>query len=284
METRKAFMIRVNECLNQIDAKKLLYNENEFWLIQSTYEYLEAYAVEHRLRNMAVALPLARGLHNGVYRKFGIKKGGMTYQLPYFIHCLMVCRMLADIHPEVSKEEEDWMLAAALCHDLIEDIPFENGGTELMTEFHLDKQVYETVKLVSKRSNFTREEEEQYFAEIQNHPLALLVKLADRGNNVEDLYNMSEKKMAEYLEETERYFFPMSDYGIQSYPELKITIHILRDKISILTTASREMISKLDARNRILREQRDKLKLENRKLREEWKVMWEEEMNDENEN
>ena len=46
METRKAFMIRVNECLNQIDAKKLLYNENEFWLIQSTYEYLEAYAVE----------------------------------------------------------------------------------------------------------------------------------------------------------------------------------------------------------------------------------------------
>lgn len=283
METRRAFMARVYECLEQIDPKKLLYNENEFWLIQNTYEYLEAYAIEHRLRNMAVALPLARGLHNGVYRKFGIKKGGMTYQLPYFIHCLMVCRMLADIHPEVSPEEEDWMLAAALCHDMIEDICFENGGTELMTEFHLDRQVYETVKLVSKRSNFTREEEEQYFDAIQKHPLALLVKLADRGNNVEDLYNMSEKKMAEYLEETERYFFPMSDYGIKNYPELKITIHILRDKTRILTTVSKAMISKLDAHNRSLREQRDKLKLENKKLREEWRILWEEEMNNESE-
>lgn len=284
METRKAFMTRVNAHLEQIDPKKLLYNENEFWLIQGTYEYLECYAVEHRLFNTAIALPLARGLHNGVYRKFGVKKGGATYQLPYFIHCLMVCRMLADIHPDVSSQEEDWLLAAALCHDLIEDIPFENGGTELMTEFHLDREVYETVKLVSKRSDFTREEEEQYFDAIQKNYLALMVKLADRGNNVEDLYNMSRKKMAEYLEETERYFFPMSDYGIQNYPKLKMAIHILHDKITILTTASKIMIAKLDAQNQILQEQRDKLKLENIKLREEWRVMWEEEMNDESEN
>lgn len=280
METRRAFMGRVNEHLNLIDPAKLLFHENEFWLIQSTYEYLECYAVDHRLLNTAIALPLARGMHNGTYRKFGVEKGGELHRLPYYIHCLLVCRMLADIHPPLSAEDKDCLLAAALCHDLIEDIAFENGGKELITEFHLDPKVYEIVKLVSKRSDFTLEEEQQFFENIQRHPLALLVKLADRGNNVEDLYNMSSKKLAEYLDETERYFLPMSDYGIANYPELSVTIHILRDKITILSTASKMMISQLEVRNQKLRDQRNQLKLENLKLREEWKRVWEEEMND----
>lgn len=280
METRREFMNRVNGHLKMIDPTKLLYNENEYWLIQGTYEYLECYAVDHRLQNMFIALPLVRGLHNGVYRKFGVEKGGEMHRLPYVIHCLLVCRMLVDIHPALSSEDQDCLLAAALCHDLIEDIAFEHGGKELITEFHLDPRVYEIVKLVSKRSDFTIEEERQFFDKIQNHPLALLLKLADRGNNVEDLYNMSKKKLEEYLEETERYFLPMSDYGINKYPELSITIHILRDKITILTTVSKVMITKLEARNQILRNQRNQLKLENMKLREEWKRLWEEEMND----
>lgn len=280
METRREFMNRVNGHLNMIDPTRLLYNENEYWLIQSTYEYLECYAVDHRLQNMFIALPLVRGLHNGVYRKFGVEKGGEMHRLPYVIHCLLVCRMLVDIHPALSDEDQDCLLAAALCHDLIEDIAFEHGGKELVTEFHLDPRVYEIVKLVSKRSDFTIEEERQFFDKIQKHPLALLLKLADRGNNVEDLYNMSRKKLEEYLEETEKYFLPMSDYGIDNYPELSIAIHILRDKITILTTVSKVMITKLEARNQILRNQRNQLKLENMKLREEWKRLWEEEMND----
>ena len=280
METRREFMNRVNGHLKMIDPTKLLYNENEYWLIQGTYEYLECYAVDHRLQNMFIALPLVRGLHNGVYRKFGVEKGGEMHRLPYVIHCLLVCRMLVDIHPALSDEDQDCLLAAALCHDLIEDIAFEHGGKELVTEFHLDPRVYEIVKLVSKRSDFTIEEERQFFDKIQKHPLALLLKLADRGNNVEDLYNMSRKKLEEYLEETEKYFLPMSDYGIDNYPELSIAIHILRDKITILTTVSKVMITKLEARNQILRNQRNQLKLENMKLREEWKRLWEEEMND----
>lgn len=273
-------MNRVNGHLNMMDPTKLLYNENEYWLIQGTYEYLECYAVDHRLQNMFLALPLVRGLHNGVYRKFGVEKGGEMHRLPYVIHCLLVCRMLVDIHPALSSEDQDCLLAAALCHDLIEDIAFEHGGKELITEFHLDPRVYEIVKLVSKRSDFTIEEERQFFDKIQKNPLALLLKLADRGNNVEDLYNMSRKKLEEYLEETEKYFLPMSDYGIDNYPELSIAIHILRDKITILTTVSKVMITKLEARNQILRNQRNQLKLENMKLREEWKRLWEEEMND----
>lgn len=276
-------MAKVNEHLSRIEPARLLFNENEFWLIQSCYEFLECYAVDHRLHNTAVALPLARSLHNGVYRKFGVKKGAAIHRIPYFIHCLQVCRMLVDVRPGLEREEEDWLLCAALCHDLIEDIPFPQGGRELVTQFGLHPRIYEIVKLVSKPSDFTLEAERRYYDHIQADPLALLVKLADRSNNVEDLYNMSPRKFTEYLEETENYFFPMSDYGIRNYPRLSMAIHILRDKIAILTTASRVMTAQLEERNRLLRDQRNRLKLENLKLREEWKRLWEEEMSDERE-
>ena len=280
LETRKAFMDCVNDHLATIDPAKLLFNRNEFWLIQSGYEQLECYAVDHRLHNMAIALPLARSLHDGAYRKFGVHKGGSILRVPYYIHCLMVCRMLVNIRPALSHDDEDVVLSAALCHDLIEDIPFPEGGTELYTQYGLDKRIYEVVKLLSKRSDFSLEDERRYFESIRENPLALLVKLADRGNNVEDLYNMSPKKFAEYLEETEHYFFPISDYGIARYPELAMAIHILKDKITILTTVSRVMTARLEERNRQLRDERNRLKLENQQLREEWMRIWEEEMRD----
>lgn len=277
MESRKEFLQRVDAKLKQIDPKVLLYNENEFWLIQQPYEFLENYAVERRLINTAVALPLARGLHNGTYRKFGVKKNGEMHKLPYYIHCLNVCRMLADIQPALSDEDLDCLLAAALCHDLIEDIPFKDGGKELMTKFMLDKKVYETVKLVSKRTDFSFDEEINFFEQIQANPLALMLKLSDRGNNVEDLYNMSNKKLREYTDETVRYFYPMSEYGIKHFPELSVAIHILSDKIHILTNVSKVMISKLEQRNAVLREERDDLLLEYQRLRDEWIRLSEEE-------
>lgn len=281
MESRKEFFSNLQGKLKAIDPAILLYNENEFWLIQQPYEYIEYYAVEQRLYNTAIALSLARGLHNGTYRKFGVVKDGETHRLPYFIHCLLVCRMLLDIHVPLSNDEKDILLAAALCHDLIEDIPFKKGGKELYEDYQLDKRVYETVCLVSKKKEATIEEEKAYFRHICENKLALLVKLADRGNNVEDLYNMSAKKFEEYVWETQEYFLPMCDYGQTHYEELYGSIHILRDKINTLINASSVMIEQFEGRNQALRNERDQLKLENINLRKRWKELWEEGVADE---
>lgn len=280
METRRAFVERMNGQLAAIDPEGMPYNEDEFWLIRGPYEYLERYAVDNRMENMYIALPLVRCLHNGVYRKFTVKKGGVNYRMPYVIHCLQVCRFLADIHTGLPHMQEDRLLAAALCHDLIEDVHFNNGGLELTTDFRLDPQVYEIVQLLSKRPDFSPEEEQAYFDGIRSNPLALLVKLADRGNNVEDLYNMSPKKFAEYLEETETYFFPMIDAGLHWYPDIAMTIHILREKITILSTVSRSMVASMEERIRSLRAQREVLREENDFLRDCWRKLREEEMSD----
>ena len=281
METRKEFKRRVQAGLKQIDQAALLHNENEFWLIQHTYEYIEHRAYMRQLYNTALALPLMRGLHNGTYRKFGIVKDGEEHRLPYYIHCLMVCKMLVDVDCGLSPEDEDIMLAAALCHDAIEDLDFPKGGRELYETYGLDKRVYETVLLVSKTKEQTAEDERRYYEGIKADRLALLVKLADRGNNVEDLYNMSVKKTREYIEETKQYFLPMIAHGIAHYPESADGIRILGDKITILINISEATSAMFDSRLDQLRNERNQLKLENIRLREIFRQQREEDMADE---
>lgn len=276
METRAQFQRRKRKILESINEAVLEYNESEFWIVQSTYEYIEYYATKYQLLNTAVALELARGLHNGVYRKSPYIRNGVKYKLPYLIHPLSVTRMLMELHIPMSREEEDILLAAALCHDMIEDVPFENGGKELYTKFKLDKRVYDTVLLVSKRKDFTPEQEQEHFNMIQANELALLVKLSDRGNNVEDLYNRSVKKVHEYIEETNKYFIPMCQYALNNYYERERTFELLQDKIVGLTEAAEILVDRYSEQELELQKQVDALREENEKLRAEWKALWEE--------
>ena len=235
MKEKILFQERLEAALREIGEETLQYDESEYWMIRQPYEYIALYAREREFFNTAVALPLSRGLHNGSHRKSGVTREGVSYKLPYVIHCLLVCRMLVDMHLPLSPEEEDIVLASALCHDMIEDMSFQNGGRELYTQYHLDPRIYEVVKRVSKRRDFTEEEERAHFHGIEEDPFALLVKLSDRGNNVEDLYNMSIWKIHEYVGETRKYFYPMCEYGKQHYPQLYISFEILQDKILLLT-------------------------------------------------
>lgn len=275
MKERIAFRRKVEQYLRGMDQEILAFNKDEYWMIFSVYEYLEYYSFEHRLWNTCIALPLARGLHDGTYRKSTIVKNGSSYRLPYVIHCLLVCRMLADLSIPITPEEEDILLASALCHDMIEDLPFPKHGLELIENYHLDPRVYETVKLVSKRKDFTEAEEITHFRAIQENKLALLVKLSDRSHNVEDLYNMSVKKVHEYVDETRKYILPMCEYGLEHYPELSTTLHILWDKIVSLTQAAQVMVDRCEERERELRRQLKALRVENAQLFETLNQLWE---------
>ena len=267
MTERAIFQNKVNEILSQINPEILAYDESEFWMIERRYVYVENYAYDHQLLNTAIALPLVRGLHDGGHRKSPMIRDGVAYKIPYVIHCLMVCRMLIDLQLPISREEEDIALASALCHDLIEDIPFENHGWEMVTDFHLDPRVYETVKTLSKRKDFTEEEHRAYFRGIQEDPLAVLVKLADRGNNVEDLYNMSIWKTHEYVGETRECIFPMYTYAREHFPELNGSLTILYEKMKTLTQVAEILVNRYEDQDRHMNEKLVKLREENERLR-----------------
>lgn len=275
MKERIKFRNQVEEYIQSLDEHSFAFNKDEYWMIFSFYEYLEYYSFENRLWNTCIALPLARGLHDGTYRKSSITKNGNVYRLPYVTHCLLVCRMLADLKLPVTKEEEDIILASALCHDMIEDLPFDNDGRELYEEYHLDKRIYDIVKLVSKRKDFTTQEEIEHFKKIQENKYALLVKLSDRSNNVEDLYNMSSEKIDEYVLETNRFILPMCEYGLQHYEELVMPLKILKDKIILLTTTAKTMVDHYEKQERHLRNQLKALRIENKRLFKELEELWE---------
>lgn len=183
--------------------------------------------------------------------------------------------MLADLNIDISPEEKDILLAAALCHDMIEDIPFPNHGRELYEEYGLDPRIHEVVSLVSKRKDFTEAEEIEHFRKIQENRLALLVKLSDRSHNVEDLYNMSVWKVHEYINETKNRILPMCKYGLEHYPELYATLKILQDKIRSLTQAAVILVDRYEVREQELREQVRLLKEENAALKKQFKELWE---------
>ena len=266
MRERIEFRNMIKSTLASMDQEALAHNSEEFWTIQREFEYLEYYAFENRLKNTSLALYLAVGLHDGSYRKSTISRNGQTYRLPYVIHCLWVCKMLADLSVPIPKDEEDILLAAALCHDMIEDIDFTDKGRELYSVYGLDPKVYETVKLVSKRKDFTEEEEKEFFHNI---------KLSDRCHNVEDLYNRSSWKVHEYVGETRRFFIPMCEYGLKHYPELNTTLQIFNEKMINLTQAAEILVDRYELREKEMEAELEALRRENTALRKEWARLWE---------
>lgn len=241
------------------------YNVDEEFLYSKTYLFIKGFAIGRNLKYTLKALPFARKIHNGQYRKGIVKVNGKEYRLPYVLHVLKVASTLISLSLPLDNEELDLLICIALLHDSIEDAQdgfFKNGGYELVSDYGFPKEVYQTVKLLSKRSGATEEELNTYFNEIKKDKFALLVKMADRSHNVEDLYNMKVEKLHKYVEETRRWIYPLSSYAKANYPELSNGVTILKTKIVSLTEATETIVS-------MYREELKKKDEEIAKLREE---------------
>ncbi len=221
------------------------YNVEEEFMYNETYLFIKGYAVGRNLHYTLKALPLAREIHSGQYRKGIVVVGEKEYRLPYVLHVLKVASTLISLDLPLSNEELDILLASALLHDTIEDDEenfFKNGGIELVNEYGFARKIYDVVKLVSKHPGATETELNIYFNEIKRDKIASLVKIADRSHNVEDLYNMRIEKLHKYVEETRKWIYPLCAYGKAYYPELSNGITILKSKILSLTEATETIV------------------------------------------
>ena len=213
------------------------FNEKEEFLYVKPYAFIKGYALGRNLTNTLIALPLARYIHNGQYRKGLTEINGVKYKLPYILHCLKVCSTLISLNLPFPNEELDILFAAALLHDTLEDggEKIQDYGMEFVTEYGLDLRVLEIIKALSKNSGATDEELNVYFNKIKRNKFTLLIKLADRSHNVEDLYNMSIDKLHKYVKETRTFIYPLVTYGKSVYPEISNALTILKSKIVSLT-------------------------------------------------
>jgi GTP pyrophosphokinase len=234
------------------------------------YLFIAGYAAGKNFKYTPKALPLARKMHDGQHRKGLVEVNGEMVHLPYVLHVLKVCDTLISLNIPMSDEDLDILCTCALLHDTLEDAEeyFPQGGVEYERDYGFPEIVGETIKLLSKHAGADEYELNAYFNAIKVNKFALLVKLADRSHNVEDLYNM--KNVPKYIKETRDYFLSKGGicaYGRQNYPELSNAITVLKAKILSLTEATEAMqhrqatlLSERDARIAELEEEIRKLK------------------------
>lgn len=220
------------------------FNVEEEFLYNNTYLFIKGHATGLELNQTLKALPLARCLHNGQYRKSCITVNGKEYKLPYLLHVLKVCSTLISLKLPLEKDELDILLAASLLHDVLEDCKenFPDGGNELVVRYGFSPEVYSIVKSVSKLSGLNEEQLNDYFNNIKRNKLSLLIKLADRSHNVEDLYNMKPEKLHKYVLETRTWIYSLATYGKACYPEISNGLNILKSKIVSLTECTETIV------------------------------------------
>lgn len=223
------------------------YNVDEEYLYSRAYLFIKGFATGRNFNNTLKALPLARKLHNGQYRKGLVEVNGQMVHLPYLLHCLKVCSTLMSLNIPMTDEELDILYTCAILHDTLEEAEqyFPKGGIEYEQDYGFPAIVGETIKLLSKHTGADEYELNCYFNNIKRNKFALLIKLADRSHNVEDLYNM--KNIPKYIKETRDYFIQKNgicSYGKQKYPELSNAITILKVKIISLTEATEAILEK----------------------------------------
>lgn len=245
------------------------YNVEEEFLYNKPYLFLKGYAVAKDLKYTLKALPLARQIHNGQYRKGTVVVNGKNYQLPYLLHVLKVASTLVSLKLPLDDYELDILITCAILHDVIEDGSefFPKGGIELVTDYGFPEIVYQTIKLLSKHSGADEYELNQYFNDIKKNKFALLVKLADRSHNVEDLYTMKIEKLHKYVKETRDYIYDLTSYGKQNYPELSNAFTIMKAKIVSLTELTETLVDiyeeKLSEKDKEIADLKEQLKKAN---------------------
>ncbi len=121
---------------------------------------------------------------------------------PYIVHPLRVALTVA------RRGEPPELVAAALCHDVLEDAPRFAPGV-----YRLGPAVSDLVEIL------TEDWDEDYFARIASAGrAAAVVKLADRIDNVRFLHRVDSFKHARYLGETRREFPPIA--AVAAAPDL----------------------------------------------------------------
>lgn len=211
------------------------FNESESAKYIKTYMFIKGYAMGKGLPQVMLALPVARKLHDGQYRKSGE---------PYFTHPLKVCSTLISYGID-----DDVTLAAAILHDVLEDCEdsLPNGGQTLVEEYGIQPEIVEVISLLSKRSGLNDQELGKYFRKIEMNPKAALIKLADRLHNSGSLYTFSDEKMRKYLRETDLFLIPMGSYCKKYYPQYANAFSILKNSIDTLNSSMKVMLDRVAA-------------------------------------
>ena len=192
------------------------------------YAYIEKHASEKQMTQTLQVLPYAKELHKDQFRK-GEKR------IPYIWHPLSVAS-----HGIALGLDEDDMISAAILHDICEDCGVK------VEELPVNDATKEAVRLLTKTDIYYRGGEDgmaQYYDGIVQNPLASIVKLLDRCNNVSSMAKgFTKAKMAGYIQDTERWFYPMFEKVRTNFPEYADQVYLIQYHMTSVVEAIKSLL------------------------------------------
>ena len=179
------------------------------------------------------ALYYIRSKHDGQFRKKGKFSDA---HVPYIIHPLMMA-----CHAQSMGLTDDVLLSVTLLHDVCEDCGVDP------CDLPFSKRIIRAVDLLTKKEipGLTKEERNKaYYKDIATDPVASMVKIIDRCNNVSTMAQaFSDAKLSEYIEETETYVLPLLKTVKQNYPEYNNAVFLTKyHMLSVLESLKNMMM------------------------------------------
>lgn len=178
------------------EHEKPVWTPNERYFNEKhMYTFVRSAALAKGLTQTVQVLPHIKQWHSGQFRN-----GAQS--VPYIIHPLtMACHALA-----LGIADDD-VLSTILLHDVVEDCGAKAD------ELPANETVKKAVLLLSYPPDADKAEiKPSYYAHIRENPIACLVKCLDRCNNLSTMaIGFSHEKMVTYVQETEKYLFPLLD-------------------------------------------------------------------------
>lgn len=195
-----------------------LFNEDRM------YTYIKTCTTMKGFSQTLKALPYARELHKGQTRKG-------NDGIPYIYHpLLMACHALS------LSLDDDNLIAAILLHDVCEDCGVN------AEDLPVNEVVKTAVQLVTKDGT---KDTEKYYKDIAENEIATMVKLIDRCNNVSTMVTaFSNEKIIAYINETEKYVYPLMQTAKTKYSKYSNQIFLIKYHItSVVTTLKYQFIA-----------------------------------------
>ena len=191
---------------------------DELFSEEHMFTRLKTIAEAESLTETYRALYYMREQHEGQFRK---KLKFSDARIPYINHPLMMA-----CHAQAMGLTDDCLIAVILLHDVCEDCGFP------AEELPFSGPVREAVGLLTKSfpEGMPKEEAEaEYYRGIRSDPVAAMVKVIDRCNNVSTMaQSFSDRKLAEYIEETETYVMPLLKMLKQSCPQYNRAVFLVK--------------------------------------------------------
>ncbi len=193
---------------------------------ENLYAMLKAFCEENHYENALKALPFARKVHEGDYRR-GEDKA------PYYIHPLRVALQgallgLGDIY-----------IATAILHDTKEEKKHCNLNALDVTEeikFYVNVLTYKGTKFSLKEIEKKREAQTPYYKEIEKYYITTYLKGIDRRDCLSTMTGgaFEKEKMFEYLDETNTFFPTLFENARAHWPEDTMKFYSIENDINAL--------------------------------------------------